>query len=799
MDNRVFNKLYRSLNPRQREAVDAIEGPVMVLAGPGTGKTTVLTLRIANILRKTDTSPDNILALTFTESGVFSMRKNLVNIIGSAGYKVNISTFHGFCNGVIERYPDEFPRIIGSNPIDDIEKISLLKEIIISGPLKLLRPFGDNFYYLTPLRQKISELKRENVPPRKLRTIIASQEKELYSIPDLYYEQGLHKGEMKGKYRAFEKKILKNKELLKIYMLYEKELEKRRLYDFEDMIVETILTLQKKKDLLLELQEEYHYILADEHQDANNSQNQLLELLASFHDNPNLFIVGDEKQAIFRFQGASLDKFSYFKKLYPGALSVTLDINYRSTQAILDSAHSMISKHTSSEQHAKKLHAENGRGERIELRAFSKPELEYAFLARDIKEKIKEGVEPREIAILYRNNKDADLIVRALQRTDTPFVVESEERILALPEMRKFVAILRAIQSFGSDVSMLPVLHINFLDVDPLELYKFLKFCEQENIGLFEGMESKKTLIRSKVKHPGKFLGLYSLFLNWKKLSQNRGLLEFMDSVVKESWILKHILQSNEPEDAVGALHSFYTFTETLMKNHRDFDLKRLIEYVDMLEEHDIAIQKSSREMTSKSVHFMTAHKSKGLEFDYVYIVGAYDGHWGARRIPGHFPTVPSGDFFGSLNTDDDERRLFYVALTRARLGVFLSYAKEGDGGRQRLPSKFIGEIDERLITEVSTESFESGFKKETFFFPRPRRKFRIKIKRTLNNPFREQGLSVTALNNYLRCPCNYFYSNLLRVPKAPNKSSMFGNAVHRALRLFFNKLKDGELLGGDK
>src|SRR3989338_693439 len=376
--SRKFEELYKRLNPAQKKAVDAIEGPVMVVAGPGTGKTTILTLRIAQILRKTDTPPDAILGLTFTESGAYNMRRKLVEIVGSAGYKVNISTFHGFCNGVIERYPDEFPRIIGSNPIDDIEKISLLKEIIISGPLKLLRPFGDNFYYLTPLRQKISELKRENVPPRKLRTIIASQEKELYSIPDLYYEQGLHKGEMKGKYRAFEKKILKNKELLKIYMLYEKELEKRRLYDFEYMIVETILTLQKKKDLLLELQEEYHYILADEHQDANNSQNQLLELLASFHDNPNLFIVGDEKQAIFRFQGASLENFLYFKNKFPGAREIILERNYRSGQKILDAAHHLLPSE-------RKLRAKDNNA-RIYLSVFSKSDVEAYAIGLKIQE-----------------------------------------------------------------------------------------------------------------------------------------------------------------------------------------------------------------------------------------------------------------------------------------------------------------------------------------------------------------------------------------------------------------------------
>lgn len=172
-----FNKLYKILNAAQKQAVDAIEGPVMVIAGPGTGKTQILTLRIANILRKTDTSPNSILALTFTESGVFSMRKRLVEMIGSAGYRVNIYTFHGFCNEIIKEFPDAFSRIIGANNINDIDKIGILKEIILSLELKTLKPFGDNFYYIHPLKSKISELKRENISPKKLEGIIKAQKK----------------------------------------------------------------------------------------------------------------------------------------------------------------------------------------------------------------------------------------------------------------------------------------------------------------------------------------------------------------------------------------------------------------------------------------------------------------------------------------------------------------------------------------------------------------------------------------------------------------------------------------------
>ena len=316
-----------------------------MVAGPGTGKTQILTLRIANILRKTDTSANSILALTFTESGVYSMRKRLVEMIGSDGYRVNIYTFHGFCNEVIKKHPDEFPRIIGATNIIEVDKVLLLKDIILhTKGIDTLRPFGDNFFYVKHVRGHISDLKRENITPKDFKKLIQKQEKDFKFLDDLYHEKGKYKGEMKGKYKDLEKKIKKNKELLLVYEAYEKKLEKQRHYDFEDMILEVIRALRKNKDLLLKLQEEFQYLLADEHQDANNAQNELLELLASFHDEPNIFVVGDEKQAIFRFQGASLENFLYFRRFYPNAALIQLKENYRSTQDILDSAHSLISQ-----------------------------------------------------------------------------------------------------------------------------------------------------------------------------------------------------------------------------------------------------------------------------------------------------------------------------------------------------------------------------------------------------------------------------------------------------------------------
>ena len=793
MTTAKFNELYKKLNPRQKEAVDTVEGPVMVVAGPGTGKTQILTLRIANILRKTDASPDSILALTFTESGVYSMRKRLVEIIGPSAYRVPIFTFHGFANDLIRRFPDEFPRIIGSNNVNDIDKIILLKDIISGLDLLKLRPFGDNFYYLIPALQKISEFKRENISPDRLEELISMEEKKFGEAGDLYHEKGRFEGQMKGKYKELEKNIEKTREFLLIYRAYEKALGENRLYDYEDMIIEAIRAMEKSRDFLLSIQEEYQYVLADEHQDANNGQNRLLELLVSFHDSPNIFIVGDEKQAIFRFQGASLENFLYFKKLYPQARLVALEQNYRSSQLILDSAHSLINKSAEvSSDLRPRLRSFNGVGEKIELYSFSKSEFEYAYLVRDIEDKISQGVNPEEIAVFYRYNRDSEPLIRSFEKTLIPFVVESDQNILSDKDIENLITIFKTIENFGNDELLLRCMYIDVFDIDPLDIYKLANFSWRSRTPISDILSSRGRLAKAILSGEDKLYSFYKKISAWKKTSRNKPLLDFFEIVVRESGMLDHLLSGDLALEKIEKLSGLFEDLKTLIENHRSYDLEKFLQYMDLLEEHGVSVRKNVRGSVPGSVHLMTAHRSKGLEFDYIYIINAYDTHWGNNRSIEHFKIYAPSPLDGSFEKIDDERRLFYVALTRARIGVNISYSKEDENGKSRLPSQFIEEISKEFIKEGDVSEYEKKFENEKFkiFAPRAEVRAPVKDKKFLNMIFFEQGLSVTALNNFLECPWNFFYSNLLRVPKVPNKFIMFGSAVHGALSHFFDALK---------
>lgn len=792
--------------------MDAIEGPVMVVAGPGTGKTQILALRIANILKKTDTAPENILALTFTESGVASMRKRLSKIVGSPAYSVVINTFHGFANDVIKNNPEDFPRIIGSKNINEVRQIAILEKIIQDEKLDILKPFGDTFYYVRPSLSAINELKREGVSVEEFETLINTAQKDFENISDLYHEKGAHKGKMKGVYKDLEKQITKNRELLKIYKKYEEALTEQKLYDYNDMIMEVLRALRQDEDLLLRLQEEHQYILVDEHQDTNNAQNKILELLANFHKNPNLFVVGDEKQSIFKFQGANLENFFYFKHLYPEAKLITLEENYRSTQTILDSAHSLLA--------GKKTLKANSKNpdKSISFFTFSDEQSENYFVASEIEKRIKDGTEPSEIAVLYRNNNDAFPLADMLSRFGLPYVIESDQDILSDKYVKKMIAIIRAVVDFGNDEVLAEALHLDIFGLDPLDIIKIIRSSrEKKKYDLHDVIANRdKLLDKMALEKKEAIIDTYKKLSSWVSDSKNEDLVSTLEKILRGSGLLVSIL-SDSP-DKLETMNKFFDEARGLLGTSPNAKLTDFAEYIDTLKKHNLSIRRRAG-VESGRVRLMTAHRSKGLEFEYVYIVGAYDGHFGNKQrrevlklLPGVYKMIennPSAgadndfDYFG-VTSDDEERRLFYVALTRAKKEVSISYAQFGEDGRERVPSQFISEIDEKFIQEGQTKDVEKSFAKDRGILFKEKvgvvskDEYKNRYRDFVREKFIAQGLSVSALNNYLQSPWQYFYRNLVRIPEARNKYQIYGTVVHSVLERFFSGLKEGEEFGED-
>jgi DNA helicase II / ATP-dependent DNA helicase PcrA len=801
-----FKESIKKLNNEQKKAVDAIEGAVMVIAGPGTGKTQILTLRIANILLETDTSPENILALTFTESGVYAMRKRLVDIIGTPAYKVELNTFHGFCNDLIRNNPEDFPNFISSNNAEDIEQIQIIEEIINKKSLVILKPFGDPLHYVKPALSAISDLKKEGITVEKFEEAVAQDEEDFKKIDDLYHEKGAYIGKMKSHYEKRLKNINKNKELTIIYREYQNSLHEKRVYDFNDMLLEVIKAFEKNQQLLLRTQEQYQYILVDEHQDSNAAQNKIIELLCNFHPNPNLFVVGDEKQSIYRFQGASLENFLYFKKLYPEALLINLRENYRSAQIILDASGKVISNNLLASEFmpenanliAKSEH-ENKKIKIIETTDFYS---EYYFLADSIKNKISQGVQPKEIAILAKENKDISPFIDIFEQESIPFVVESNQNILQDVEIQKLILLFNAVYNFGSEEDLLKVLHVDCLEINPVDVVRLIHMAHQEKTTVWEILNTQAYKKIPSLKSQVQIEKFYTNLIQWKVESQNERFDFLFKNMINNSGLLKTLLSKRNSLQNLDKITGFYEEIKQRIDKNPSFNLGDFMSYLALLKKHEVSIKKHAKTTHKNAVHLMTAHKSKGLEFDIVYIINAFDGHWGNQRRKGSKFTLPWEYLKEKLiiltdeEKNEDERRLFYVALTRARKEIIVSYSTRAIDGKERVPSQFIEEILETYKELENIEEFEKKFLDNKQIILNPFDKNNrtdigneyLANKELFAEMFARKGFAATHLNNYIECPWRYFFRNLLAVPEAMSKSAMFGSAIHQALSAFIKR-----------
>lgn len=728
-----FEKSFKKLNKEQHEAVETIEGQVFVVAGPGTGKTTVLTLRIANILKKTDTPPDAILALTFSDSGAMAMRRKLEAIIGPAAYRVRINTFHSFANDLIKTYPDKFPRIIGAEHMEDLEAHKLMQAVIDETKLKILRPKNASDYYVAKCLKAIQELKRENISPGKFRKM------------------------------AIEQGIEKTKELARVYSAYEKKLAKKRLYDYEDMIMEAARVLENDKDFLMKIQESAQYILADEHQDANNSQNHLLELLASYDSQPNLFIVGDEKQAIYRFQGASLENFWYFQRLYPKARLIALTQNYRSHQRILDGAHQLILNNPVLGEMPKKLRALAEHGPKIKIVELGSREDERNFAAREIKKRKLE-----DVVILTRENKDAEPMARALALAGVPAARFSGADALSHVRIDAFLQFLQvAIEP--ADEILGKILFSDFLNLPPHEIFLLLANARKSYQPILAVLHKDKN-----------FKNFANQLTHFSRIAKNEPLVWGFNQIADESGFRARLAALPDAAEVLPLFEVLLRAVERFAEREKHATIVDFLKHLAEARKHKVEIlAEPASSAGSNRVAIMTAHRAKGLEFDTVFILHANDGVWGGRRRRNDFDLPIFG---GEENHEtEDERRLFYVALTRTRKEIIITHHNRGEDNRERLPSRFIAEIGERHIEKISPVGQPAFATK-----PAPRPKL-LTDKKYLNALFLERGLSVTHLNNYLKCPWRYFFTDLIRLPQSQNMPLLYGSAIHAALKNYFD------------
>jgi DNA helicase-2/ATP-dependent DNA helicase PcrA len=804
MLNEDFEKSLNLLNEKQREAVDSIEGPVVVVAGPGTGKTKILTTRIANILKETDTNPENILALTYTTAGVVSMRQKLLEVIGDRAYRVNIFTFHAFCEYIIKEFNFYFEKLESFRVIEDLERVKLVEEIIGENKFKHLVSFQDEFYFLNKIISAILAIKKEGLSPKAFNNLLPEWKRDLLADEDIYYKKDYgeyKKGDLKPQEEIkIEKKIGIAEELARVFESYQEKIESCGWYDFSDMILNVLEELKKNKNLRDEVQEKYQYILVDEHQDTNEGQNSILELLTNaphLEGRPNLFTVGDPKQSIYRFQGASEKTFARFEELYKDIKKITLTENYRSIQNILDGAHRLIIKSEGLEEVAVLHSNNNSENQKIKVRQFSNYKFELLYLADEIKTKIDSGISPKEIAVLYRKNKDVSDIKTLFDYYQIPYTIFSKDKILDDPNISNLINILKVVFNPNDNHYLAKILFVNFFGLDSYDVVKILDHHKgsrgKEGKHLFSILEKEETLKEIGVNNPNSFLDLVNTIKELKTESLNRDFPDFFKLFLNKIGYIKHMLDSADSRTQLVKLDKFFDEIKRQSQNKKQYGLDDFIYFVDSFEKYHLDIESSDPEIIN-GVSLMTAHGSKGREFEFVYILDATRKSWELKR-GGQSLSLPVYQYDGDK---EDERRLFYVAMTRAKKELSISYSKTDNLGKEQEASEFVVEIDDNVKEEEKMDSYEEKNIDKLYSFISFQEKGKSLFDRDyLKQLFLERGLNVSALNNYLECPKKYLYKNLIRIPDVYSMTLFFGSAIHNTLEAFFIDSKNsGKILG---
>lgn len=786
-----FLKKYTGLNKSQKEAVDAIDGPVMVIAGPGTGKTTILSLRIAQILLKTDTKPENILALTFTNSGVLAMRKKLLEYIGDLAYRVNIFTFHSFSEHVIKEFSFYFKDLQFARVISDIEKIEIIEEIIKENSFKDIVYDHDIFASISEIVRAINDIKKDGLTPEEFRELIPKWQDEMMSDDSLYYKRktgNFNVGDVKESEKIkIDKKVNKAYEILTVFEEYQKIIKERGFYDFSDMILNVLKELEVNENLKFDLQEQYQYLLVDEHQDTNFGQNKLIQLLTDaehLEGRPNLFTVGDDKQSIYRFQGASLENFKFLDTVYRDVKKIALEENYRSSENILNSAHSLI---VNTSEDAVFLNSNSKEKNKVKLLEFSNYKFELLKLADDILEKINSGVDPSEIAVIYRSNKNIREIKQVFNYKKIPHTILSNEFLLEDVNIENLIDYLKVINNPKDDYSLGKTMFTNFVGLNPFDvvsiLNKFSVYNRGKKKSLIDILDNKKVLEEFGVNDIDSFINLKSKIKDLKIKSENQDFEDFIKDFINMSGYLDFMLLANDSQDQLIKLDKLFDEIKKQRQNNKNYSLSNFIKFIDSYKKYKLDIETENPEILS-GVKLMTAHKSKGLEFEFVYIINAIRSGWEKKR-GGHGISLPLQGFKGD---ESDERRLFYVAMTRAKKELSISFAKKDWQGREQEKTQFINEIDESFIEKVETKDYElSHLSDLSIFVKNTGEEKSVFDKEYLKNIFLGKNLSITAINNYVDCPVRYLFKNLIQLPSTYNDHQTFGNVIHSVLEEFFN------------
>ncbi len=823
----AFLERYQNLNEEQREAVDTIYGPVMVIAGPGTGKTEVLSMRIANLLRSdAQVQPHEILCLTYTDEATNAMRRRLVQVIGTAAHKVNICTFHAFCNNVIQNNSEYFSQR-SLQPITDLERTELLYEMLENlKPGHPLRKLSGNIYFdAGRLNRLFDFMKRENYRPQDITHAVTTYLEDLPNRDAYIYKKSgkdYKKGDLKQvKLDEEQKRMDVTREAAALFDEYTRRMKTMGRYDFNDMIIWVLDAFKEHPALLLRYQEQHQFILVDEFQDTNGSQSELLNMLTSYWDDPNIFVVGDDDQSIYEFQGARIRNIVDFYQRYRETIKlIILPRNYRSSQAILDKAMATIQNNNqrlvnqiADLQLNKNIVASASRFSNNNdtvvpvIKAYSNILHEEADLVLQIEALQKAGVPLNHIAVLYAQHKQADNILALMERKGIPYSVKRPVNILELPLVEQILKVLDYLdvekkQPFSGEAMLFEMIHTPYYRISPVDiaemsLYMQLNKSKEKSLGYWRLVLNNGLLTQSlNLSSAIAMQRMGSNLDNWIQQQNILPLPLLVEKIIYESGIVSYLLQQKDHVWNMQVLNTFFDFVKEVHGRNAGIKPGEFLRMLDRMKDENISLPLQRVVQNENGVHFYTAHGAKGNEFEYVFVIGATKNFWENKKGGGNEYKLPDT----ITNTDEEKennnktevaRRLFYVALTRAKKHLQVSYAVSDNLGKPLEHSVFIDEIsahEERVDSSVATEDIV----KHIAWAMQPVQDIRIQLANAewIERILQAFTMSYTTLCKFLRCPLSFYYESILRVPYQKNDALAFGSAVHAALERMFKTMK---------
>jgi DNA helicase-2/ATP-dependent DNA helicase PcrA len=830
--NDKFQAALAGLNPEQLAAVNKMDGPVLVVAGPGTGKTQILAARIGKILTDTDALPSEILCLTYTDAGAVAMRKRLFEFIGPDAYRINIYTFHAFCNEIIQENLEYFGKL-NLESLSDLESAMLFRELVdeFDNDHLLKRFTGDVYYDTKRLKDLFSTMKRENWDATMIEAAVQEYLDDIPNREEFVYKRansktGIKVGDPKQKdIDAAHDLMKKLVAAVREYQNYDVKMKAKGRYDYDDMIIWVLRAFRDNEEILRKYQERYQYILVDEFQDTSGSQNELLRFLLNYWDVPNVFVVGDDDQSIFKFQGANMSNILDFASDYVATLkTVVLKHNYRSNQHILDISKALIDNNqerlTKQLKLDKDLKASHSRFAEITvepvIREYENPDQELVDVSAQIKKLIDNGAEPGEIAVIYRNHSQVEEMIKYLDVQKIAVNTKRKIDILTQPFGEKIINIMTYLMMeldspYSGDELLFEILHYDFFNIAPIEIAKASIAVSQENFSA-NSRDKQKTSIRRYISElrppaqpdlfaPDKYMEMKYLMNNIDELLKsavNVTLQQFFQDVIAKMGILRYIMQQTDKGGYMQMLTSFFDFLKDESRKSPDIKLADLIATIELMKKNGIRLDLNKVIFSDNGVNFLTAHGSKGLEFEHVFFIGCDKRTWDSKgrnsgfSLPDTLTRAASDD----IAQQEEARRLFYVAVTRAKQCLMISYAGKDKKGKDQEASRFIGEILASTDTQVHYPKVPADTMVNfiaTQFSEVEKPKVELLDKNYINQLLQSYTLSVTHLNNYLDCPLRFYFQCLIRVPSGKSPSSTFGQAVHWALNKTYRLLKEND------